>query len=221
MEAQSRYLLFDDFLPPDEAGYLWNQFQSEEYSFINTDHWRKVYRIHDGNPLRGPAYDFMWITQDAENEALQLFVNKINNVREQIEDFLADDTERFSVSFNAFPAGTGLSWHKDGLCKGALIYYVHPYWGAHWGGELCIASGKDSIKRAPDKPISATDYKHFAQVFDQAHDDNCLMAQGEGAYLMAKPNRLVILKPKTNHCVKPVAATAGAHMRCTLSGFFG
>ena len=213
--------LIDNFLDEKTALYLWNYFQIQDFSFINGVEWRKVYRLQDGNPLRGPSFEFEFSEKSVGNDKdIYFFINNFIRHNQKIQSFFKDKIEKFHVSLNAFPAGTALSWHKDGRCKGAFIYYVHPVWGAHWGGELLVAEGKNSALPIGKKYVSESEQKIVPPAFDPSHDNRCLLEEAHGRYFMAKPNRLILLKPNTNHMVKPVTNSAGAHMRCSISGFF-
>jgi Rps23 Pro-64 3,4-dihydroxylase Tpa1-like proline 4-hydroxylase len=101
-----------------------------------------------------------------------------------------------------------LSWHRDDseLYAGAFIYYAHPHWNAHWGGELLIAD-------VPD------DLDIMAYRFENEPYSEQLLEHGAGRFVMPKSNRLVILGGAP-HAVAPVSAAAGQNVRASVSGFF-
>jgi hypothetical protein len=100
-----------------------------------------------------------------------------------------------SLIANAFvyPQGTSLDWHLDsGRYTGAFTFFAHDHWRPPWGGELLLADERV----APDRW------------------NEC------GAFVVPRPNRLVILRGGTLHKVHKVTARAGENHRCAVSGFF-
>jgi Rps23 Pro-64 3,4-dihydroxylase Tpa1-like proline 4-hydroxylase len=115
-----------------------------------------------------------------------------------------------------YPAGSGLSWHKDSTDRsGAYIYYAHPYWNVTFGGELLIAErvagGRSAAGRRPGQQVGP----HL----DNEAENRALLALGVGSFVHAKPNRLVVLRGGTPHMIRAVTAAAGNHVRCSIAGF--
>ena len=77
-----------------------------------------------------------------------------------------------------------------------------------WGGELMIARTHRLVHRRGDAP-------HL----DNRRENEILDEIGAGAYITAKPNRLVIAG-STPHMINRVHAAAGANARCAVAGFF-
>src|SRR5690606_2320235 len=77
-----------------------------------------------------------------------------------------------------YPRGTGLSWHVDDheLYAGAFVYYAHPVWNAHFGGELLVAETDGE-----GLPIMAYRFE-TEQYSDQ------LLEVGCGNFVLPKPN---------------------------------
>ena len=50
--------------------------------------------------------------------------------------------------------------------------------------------------------------------------DALVCERSVGEYVMACPNRLVVVKSGTPHRVAPVDAAAGENVRCSIAGFF-
>jgi Rps23 Pro-64 3,4-dihydroxylase Tpa1-like proline 4-hydroxylase len=73
---------------------------------------------------------------------------------------------------------------------------VHPVWCTSWGGELLVATDDDS-----STGIEAT----------------CRTGH---AFICPQPNRLVLLRGGTRHCIKKVESAAGQAYRASVSGFF-
>ena len=110
--------------------------------------------------------------------------------------------------------GTGLSWHCDaGPYTGAFIYYAHPTWNAQWGGELLVADGCGDYAQADRE-----DGRRHR--LDNARENEILLREGTGRYVMPKPNRLVYLQGGTPHRIMPVLPAAGQNPRVSVAGFF-
>lgn len=136
-----------------------------------------------------------------------------------------------AVSARAFrhSAGSGLSWHTDDRSyAGAWIFFAHPEWDCHWGGELLVADPSCHGRQWREPALPASEGRSLPKAEAlQARErlkvqaENALLgAVGVGHYIFPKPNRLVVIAGGHPHRVNPVAPQAGAHARATVSGFF-
>ena len=132
------------------------------------------------------------------------------------------DWEYFFARSYIYPAGTGLSWHRDNEnnASGAYVYYAHPHWDPQWGGEFLVAPLKTRHVKFPKKQLYEGGEKFIGSHIDNAHEIEPLMEEGLGTYIMPKPNRLVFLTSGVMHCIKKVDMAAGNKMRGTIQGFF-
>jgi len=217
-------LVFDDLLPLSAYNACWQWFESQNFSFMNAVNLRKVFRLDDGKPLVGSPVEH---TRQRERQAIPVVAidalfSALDAHAEAIDRFLGQSWSGVQEVAYAYPAGTGLSWHTDGPSLGSLLYYMHPAWGAHWGGELLIASGASS-RAAPERvtvAFSASEAVDHRPFFDTRHEDRCILADAHGVFLSPKPNRLVILKPGVKHMLKRVEPAAGNAVRCSLAALF-
>jgi 2OG-Fe(II) oxygenase superfamily len=91
-----------------------------------------------------------------------------------------------------YPVGTSLDWHDDGgEYSGAFSFYTHATWHPRSGGELLVAT--------PFRGKRET---------------------ASGEFVVALPNRLVLVKGGTAHKIGRVTTHAGANHRMSVSGFF-
>jgi Rps23 Pro-64 3,4-dihydroxylase Tpa1-like proline 4-hydroxylase len=127
----------------------------------------------------------------------------------------------FSRSY-IYPAGCGLSWHRDNEhnATGAFVYYAHPYWDPQWGGEFLVASLKTKEAVFPKTKTYEGQEKFLGSHMENSHEIPILMEEGVGTYILPKPNRLVFLTSGVIHCIKKVEAAAGNKLRGTIQGFF-
>lgn len=217
-------MIVDHFLPAGDHLRLWEFFQKQQFRFVNSDKWIKAFRVQDGHPLRGPTFRLgeppprdggMQLIYYPTETIIDSFIDSLSSAELDIPGFLkCVETFKVMSTLYAYPTGTALSWHKDAVYKGAFIYYVHPYWGATWGGELLVASPDDN-ERATDQTQAVS-----TPAFDAREESAFLMDTGKGRYYMPKPNRLIVIRPGVNHMVKKVEPNAGENLRCSISGFF-
>lgn len=220
------FCVIDDFL--DEAAWtaLWTEFQFME--LLPVSRTRGAWKLSDGVPLGGQE---LLTPTKAELEALGDELEPSSEPPRRYPSGTAIDAvlaallehpelhsgliepsswARISARAYVYPRNTGLSWHADdhALYAGAFIYYAHPHWNAHWGGELLIAEHDAE----DDLPIMG--YR-----FETEGISGQLMDMGCGNFVMPRPNRLVILAGAP-HMIARVSPAAGEAVRASVSGFF-
>ena len=212
------FRIVDDFLEHDDWEAVWTEFQVVDLHPVARG--AGAWKLDDGVPLGGqemvtPRRDET-LRQDPEHPHRYPTGSPFDHVlsaliaeQEVFSEIVGEAWQRISARPYVYPHGTGLSWHRDDseLYTGAFIYYAHPYWNAHWGGELLIAAETD-----PDLPIMAHRFENEAY-------SEALLDAGVGSYIQPKPNRLVVLG-SAPHAVVPVSAAAGQNVRASISGFF-
>lgn len=208
MSASERLLIIDDFLDQDDWGEVWSHFQFVEMLPISRG--SGAWKLDDGVPLGGEEV-VCAVDGPAPDSPLARVIGGVLDVERAPRDLLRGEWDRVSARPYVYPAGTALSWHVDDheLFAGAFVYYAHPRWDAHWGGELLIADRADD---APALPIMAHRFETEAYSAE-------LLEPGAGAFVMPRPNRLVLLGGAA-HAVAPVSSAAGHNVRASVSGFF-
>ncbi|MHC4923730.1 MAG: 2OG-Fe(II) oxygenase [Planctomycetota bacterium] len=213
------FLIFDDFLDEEAWNEVWTLFQFTELAPVTRT--AGAWKLDDGLPLGGDAM----VTPPREAElgepgehagrfpggtALDHVLAEVLGLAASLAPVVGDDWAHVTARPYVYPAGSALSWHGDDTAAytGAFIYYAHPHWNAHWGGELLLAETEPGA----DLPI-------MGHRFDDESYSNALMARGAGTFIMPKPNRLVVLG-NAPHMVAPVRAAAGSNVRASVSGFF-
>jgi hypothetical protein len=205
-----------------------------------------VWRIGDGEPLAGQTV-LSEADPDCSDSAtprggdtplvyptgggIDLVMRAIHDHAAELASLIGHKGEawnRFSARAYVYPAGTGLSWHHDSdRYSGAFVYYAHPQWSSQWGGELLVADescrGLDTRLRVAEwdthDPTSVQLKRLPPQLLDEP-ESAALSAVGVGQYIVAKPNRLVILAAGQLHKINAVHPAAGDRVRCSISGFF-
>lgn len=222
----SAAIVYDDVLPERDFRALWRHLNTLEAHSVHARSWRKVWRLHDGNPLTSRAGWFL--TAGAEGKPNDLLyplgtpldhlvawiLDKTPDVASIIGD-AGSDWRRMSFAPWIYPPGSGLSLHQDGnLYTGAFTYFAHPEWRVHWGGQLIILDPSTAPmgQQEPDElsPPFLSDDQETARA----------MCPGHGLVFFAKPNRLVFLPPTVQHLVTRVDPNAGQHARISVAGFF-
>jgi len=180
---------------------LWAAFQDAARSPAGTRDWNRVYRLTDGEARRPSLLDG---TGDGSPgpAPLRAFSEKLLALMAGAPISLEPWTG-FSQSPWVYGPGAGLEWHSDTGWLGAYIYYMHPLWHSSWGGELLVASGDTP----PSGGAASGDSRSAVEA----------VCRSGGVFIYPRPNRLVLLRGGTLHCIKKVEGTAS---RASVSGFF-
>ena len=197
-----RFAIYDDVLPNDKFPVMWNYAEQENYSQPHQQGWKKVWRLNDGEPFGTKLY---YHTDAPFNMPMDNFHAICLDMAEKHPDLLGEWDE-ISMRTYLYPRGAKLSWHNDTGYEGVVIYYIHPYWGSTWGGELFVAN----------TPKGGPGLAHL----DHRQEDYFLSEIGCGHYVTSKPNRAVIQSPNVWHQVNRIDDDAGDHIRAAMIGFF-
>jgi 2-oxoglutarate-Fe(II)-dependent oxygenase superfamily protein len=213
------YAMVDDFLGPDDHLALWDAFQEAVRSPAEAGDWNRVYQRADGEPaanseheLAEPLLRDVTIGGSMGPQSLRRFSEKLFGlVTGERPPLLLDPWTGLSLAPWVYRPGGGLEWHSDTGWLAGYIYYMHPVWRSSWGGELLVAASDPASPRAPlATPSSAGDSRIDVEA----------VCRTGGAFIYPRPNRLVLLRGGTLHCVKRVESAAGKAFRASLSGFF-
>jgi hypothetical protein len=215
------FRVIDDFLPEPEWTELWTHFQFAELHPVS----RTVgaWKLDDGVPLGGVEV----VTgargdelQNPSNTAIDHVLRGLLADPELHEGLVEPGWDRISARAYVYPRETGLSWHVDDheLYAGAFIYYAHPVWNAHWGGELLLAqlppADEDGDGDEGEDELPIMGYRFENEAYSER-----LLEVGGGSFLMPKPNRLVLLAGAP-HMIARVSPAAGQQVRASVTGFF-
>ena len=68
--------VYDDLLPPADLLALRSAMEKVQYRGVRRDTWAPVWRVGDGNPLRGPS---TWLPErpQTDNPALRTFCDRV------------------------------------------------------------------------------------------------------------------------------------------------
>jgi hypothetical protein len=228
--SQERYrsgylVVYDDVLSPSDFDRLFRYLNSAQYQSVHANGWRRVWRLHDGNPLTSSA-SWYYPTPPARPQQGKIFPTQtpVDAVIAWIVENLPElqsligrpsvEWSRFSIAPWIYPPGTGLSLHRDGgPYSGAFTFFVHRRWDLHWGGHLLVLDPQ-TAQRDPAtgelSPPFLDDEEETARVFDP----------GMALTVFAKPNRIVFMSPNAQHMVTRVDVNAGQMARVSVGGFF-
>lgn len=226
--------VFDDVLSEEAFGPLWVALQDAAYEPVHRKRIEGVWRLLDGEPLRGetvvataiplsevlpPGVDVaaLPVRMHPTGGPIDAVVGALRAAAPQVHSLIGAEGRDWLALVGApfiYPMETGLSWHCDGgMYSGAFIYYAHPRWNALWGGELLVA------ERCPDYE-EADRAEGRRNKLDDERESTILLRAGFGRFVMPKPNRLVFLAGGTPHMITKVARDAGNHPRVSFAGFF-
>ena len=214
------FRVIDDFLDEPTWTALWTQFQFAELRPVSRTHG--AWKLDDGVPLAGeevqrapdnPNPEPAPAPSDASEppNPIGTLLARLIDERDTHEGLVDEGWDRIAARPYVYPKDTGLSWHVDDheLYAGAFVYYAHPHWNAHWGGELLIAALGEGH---PEIPI-------MGHRFENEDYSEQLIDMGCGAFVMPKPNRLVVLAGAP-HMIARVSPAAGQYVRASVAGFF-
>lgn len=198
------YAVIDDFLPHQDHLDLWAAFQETAFSHHDAVAWNRSYQLTDGEtPVssafqrRKPSLQDGAAGSSPASLLLRALCEKLSALMTAGQPQIAiEPWTGFSVSAWLYRPGMGLEWHSDTGWLGGFIYYVHPVWRASWGGELLVAADDNSSAGVET------------------------VCRSGGAFIYPQPNRLVLLRGGTRHCIKKVESAAGQAYRASVSGFF-
>ena len=211
--SHPNFSVVDDFLDEEQWTRLWSAFQFMD--LLPVTRTSGAWKLDDGVPLAGKecvvtrsggSASAAKANADAD---LSHLLQQVLDRRDLHELHVRGAWDRIVGRPYVYPRETSLSWHVDDheLYAGAFIYYAHPTWNAHYGGELLIAETDGA-----ELPIMG--YRFETEPYSDA-----LLEVGCGNFIMPKPNRLVLLSGAP-HMIARVSPAAGAHVRASVAGFF-
>lgn len=212
-------LVYDDVLPEATFSKLFRHLGSLEYTSVHQSGWRKVWRLHDGDPLRGRT---VWYRPDGRStpsgSAVDELVGWIAGRQHEIAEIVGTsgtDWTRLSFTPWIYPVGSGLSLHQDGTAySGAFTFFAHQEWRLHWGGHLLVLDPRTRSRSTSGAgefgPVFLDDRRESARAFDP----------GFAITVFPKPNRIAFLSPAALHLLTRVDENAGQAARLSIAGFF-
>ena len=208
------YAVIDDFLPLQEHLDLWDAFRETAMSPNDSGDWNRVYRLTDGEDVvssvfqaRKPSLQDGTAGGSQGSPPLRALSGKLSALMTAGHPPIAiEPWTGFSLSAWTYRPGMGLEWHSDRGWLGGYIYYAHPVWRSSWGGELLVSDDDSlsAIAARSNDPRSAVE----------------AVCRTGGVFVYPQPNRLVLLRGGTLHCIKKVESAAGQALRASVSGFF-
>jgi hypothetical protein len=218
------YLVLDNFLPEEQRTAVWEYFCTSSFFFIHKESLDRIFRFGNGQILIGPGFVFSAAGVSERSElvpdCLDVLTNRILT-DDRCLKFLAscDSWSALSLCPYIYPVGSALSWHTDDCRSAALIYYAHPKWHPNWGGELMIEPSLSATAKENEPAFCSSGQDQF-QTFFYKYDAISMINSRDGAFIFPTPNRLVLIRGGTLHCIKRVEVAAGESFRASISGFF-
>lgn len=210
-------LVFDDLLPPPAFEALSAHIEGLEYRSVHARHWKKSWRLSDGDPLRGPAVYFDPGGRFHGDEPVYPTGTPLDPVVEAVRQAAAlhpaivgtegRDWISLFLSPWLYPVGSGLSYHRDGgEYSGSFTFFVNASWRLDWGGLLLL--GDEST---PVEPVRDAWGEKAAASGARASWASCICP---------RPNRLALIGPDCGHMITRVDRNAGSSVRASVAGFF-
>ncbi|MER7736454.1 2OG-Fe(II) oxygenase [Streptomyces erythrochromogenes] len=210
-----RFRVIDDFLPSDQLDEVRSLMQQRQFEKVSSI----VYPEGDGDALRSRGallrQDAVALSTDAQEpnklpSAYQAVLRELHSHSDMF-GMPGEDWSVIGFSFWQYPAGSRLGWHNDVAAgrQGEFVFFLHEEWKASWSGELLILDADPAdidVDDADLTPLEVVEVKASLA-------PHCLTA------IVPKPNRLVLVKEGTIHCIQRVDHTAGEILRQTMTGF--
>ncbi len=205
--------VFDGVLSDDGCRKMLQWAESVLYVGVHHEGWRPVWRLGDGEPLRGPTWriDAAGRVRNDEDRALP---SELAALADLLRELLlpVGSPDDLSLTPWVYAPGAGLGLHRDdNAYGGSYVYYFMPIWDVHWGGLLHCVDEPDDGRRRDPAPVKA--------VFHHADEQRSVAQPGRGRWVVPRWNRLVTLAPHVRHFVSPVDARAGDRPRLSIAGF--
>lgn len=214
----SRFLVLDEVLDPTDEARVWSWFQTQKFGVSAPGNWAR--RPVDGLDVYASKAGV--INASAPPDTLvERTVLAAAGLAEHVIGAPIKDWQSVSQTCWTYAAGSQMSWHNDaGAQTGSFVWYMHPRWGASWGGELLIVdqSASELVKAAIDAGLVRPGQTESLLSTDAESD--VLFAAPDPVCIQARPNRIVLIERDTFHTVRRVDPSAGDRSRCSLAGFF-
>ncbi|HEX8092845.1 hypothetical protein [Jatrophihabitans sp.] len=202
--------VFDDVLLEAEFQALRRWAEQLTYRGVHHGQWRTVWRLGEGEPLRGPT----WLASAGSARSQEVppdLPPALEPLAALLRRLLLDgrqDAARVSMTPWIYPQGTALGLHRDdGQFDGSYIFYSVAEWDVHWGGLLhCVAD-------PPDAAVPARG------ILDITEERDSVGSVGPGLWVSPARNRLVTLAPHLRHFISRVDPNAGDRPRTSIGGF--
>jgi hypothetical protein len=217
--------VYDDVLTQEEFKQLFGYLNGIDYYSVHAYGRKKVWRLHDGDPLRSragwyyatnttPTDKLLFPTNTPIDHLVQSIIERAGELEALIGKAGAQ-WQRFSFTPYIYPQGSGLSLHQDGnnMYSGAFTYFAHPDWRLHWGGHLMVLD-----EPAVPPPAQPTDT--ISPPFLSDDPPEITLDPGFAYTVFAKPNRMAFLSPTCRHVMTRVDRNAGQSARISVTGFF-
>ncbi len=203
--------IFDDVLRAPELRTLQSWAELVPYQGVHHDQWRPVWRLGEGEPLRGPTWSTSATGSTNERPADLGCPPALEPLATVLWRLLLHGPQRLArVSLTPwiYPRGTALGLHRDdGRFDGSYIFYSVPEWDVHWGGLLnCVTDAPDA-----DVPPRA--------ILDATAERLSVTSMGRGMWIAPVRNRLVTLAPHVRHFISRIDPSAGDRPRTSIGGF--
>jgi hypothetical protein len=197
----------DAVLQDTDVEQLLSWAETVEYRGVHDGKWRSVWRLGDGEPLRGPTWT---ISEDAgmgHDDTLPLALRPLAGALRRLVLPGAGGC-KLSLTPWIYRPGTALGLHRDDRAfNGSYVFFLTREWDVHWGGLLhCLA----------DTPAASTPPR---AVLDMTAERRSVSETGRGLWIAPAWNRLVFIAPWVRHFISRIDANAGDRVRVTIGGF--
>jgi 2OG-Fe(II) oxygenase superfamily len=189
------YAVIDDFLPHQDHLDLWDAFRETALSPNDAGAWNRAYQLTDGEAPVSSAFQRSKLSLQDGTAGSSPAQPLLRALCEKLSALMTTSQPPIAIE----------PW--TGFSVSAWAY--HPGMGLEWHCDTGWLGGFIYYVH----PVWRTSWGGELLV---AADDN----SSAGAFIYPQPNRLVLLRGGTRHCIKKVESAAGQAYRASVSGFF-
>lgn len=211
VQRGKRFIVIDDFLSDRDFSAAQNLMERATFTQVDS----VISPSEDGPAFRSKGVRFGEELGSTEVVGRPKLYEEVARTVHLERDFFGEAGlawDRIAFAFWKYPTGSRLGWHNDGGSgrRGEFILFLHHMWRPSWGGELMLVD-EDSER------LGAGDVRSDDPVaWMETLLGRCTTSP---VAILPKRNRLVLVKTETIHTIRRVDPTAGAFLRCTLTGF--
>ncbi|MEV6726332.1 2OG-Fe(II) oxygenase [Streptomyces xanthochromogenes] len=209
-----RFRVIDDFLPEDDLEEIRAVMRRRQFHQVAS----VVHPEADGQALRSRGamlrQDAAMLSEDTQVVGMPSAYHAVLQEIHSHQDIFGVPTKDWSVvgfSFWQYAAGSRLGWHNDVDARGEFVFFLHEDWKASWAGDLTLLDADAAAIEVDTTGMSPL----------EAVEAKASLASHALTAIVPKPNRLVLIKEGTIHCIQRVDWTAGETTRQTMTGFVG
>lgn len=202
------FVVADNFLSDDLWHLIWEGIGHEQLDMVPViGQFTKTWGFDGGLAWSSPA---TYLSEHAgKTNYASVLGERFRDMALAHPQLVKEGWDDVRLHTHVFGRGTRLYWHYDKHSLGSFVWYAHPEWQHHWGGEMMVADQVPRWEELAEAPPLRP---------DRTWEEGLLWA-GIGTWITPRPNRCVLTAPGLFHGINRVDPDAGGALRCSVVGF--